>query len=86
VKITQARVDTILEIMFDTYEIDAEDGFRPNYYSGRGMYGKTCVRFVIKPHEQLALGAAITRAFGDVDERDPEYGVDVRMLARANRD
>jgi len=75
----------IIEIMFNTYGIGGDDSFRSNY-SGWGMYGKTCVGFVIQAHELVALGAAITRAFKDVDEREPEYGADVRMLARTRHD
>jgi hypothetical protein len=80
VKITQERVDRIIEIMFDVYGIGADDTFQPNY-SGRGMCGKTCVGFIVSPREQAALGGAITQAFADVDRDDgEEYGLDVRML------
>lgn len=84
-KITQERVDRILEIMFETYGIGDEDSFRPTY-SGRGMRGKDCVGFVVAPHAQIALGGAITQAFADVDEDDDEYGMDVRMLTQADVD
>jgi hypothetical protein len=85
VKITQERIDRILEIMFDTYGIGDEDTFRSNY-SGRGMRGKTCVGFVVTPRAQAALGGAITQAFADVDDESEEYGMDVRMLSNVNVD
>jgi hypothetical protein len=84
-KITRERVDQILEIMYETFGIGDEDSFRSSY-SGRGMYGSDCVGFVVPPGRQAALGAAIARAFADVDDESEEYGMDVRMLTRACTD
>lgn len=58
--ITQGSVDRVLEILYD-YETADEASFRANY-SGRGMYGKSCVGFVVGSHAVLSVGAALAEA------------------------
>lgn len=66
-KITQEQLDRIEEILFDTFGVAGESGHEitKTDYSGRGMYGKTCVGFVVRPRDVAAVGAAIALAFGD---------------------
>lgn len=66
-KITQEQLNKIEEILFDTFGVAGESGHEITRtdYSGRGMYGKTCVGFVVRPRDVAAVGAAIALAFGD---------------------
>lgn len=81
-KITQKQLNKIEEILFDTFGVAGESGHeivRTNY-SGRGMYGNTCVGFVVRPPDVAAVGAAIALAFGD------DLGPTCQMLAQACQD
>lgn len=75
--ITQAQVDAILAVMRDVFDVEIDGMFRPAY-PGRGMYGKTCVGFVVAPATVVALGAAFAitlsgmRDNEDIDERELE--------------
>lgn len=61
-KITQQQVDAITEIMYDWYGTGSDVDFRSDY-SGRGMYGKTCVGFVVESSVgMLMIGASIAEA------------------------
>lgn len=66
-KITQEQLNKIEEILFDTFGVAGESGHEITRtdYSGRGMYGKTCVGFVVRPRDVAAVGAAIALGFGD---------------------
>jgi hypothetical protein len=60
--ITQEQIDNIV----DDLGLDYEEGVYTNY-SGRGMYGKTCVGFVLDSTDQiLALGAALQEHLGTI--------------------
>lgn len=65
-KITEVQVAEIKRIMFET--LGASEPQLHANYSGRGMFGKTCVGFVVKPHEPAALGAAVALALADHPE------------------
>lgn len=56
-----------MKIDFDTLSdlaYDADGTAYPNY-SGRGMYGKTCVGIVIEENDLLKLGISIANLFDD---------------------
>lgn len=59
--ITQGAVDQVLEVLYITYGTGTEDSFRSGY-SGRGMYGKVCVGFVVATNGVLSVGAALAQA------------------------
>lgn len=64
-----------MKIGFDTLSdlaYDADGTAYPNY-SGRGMYGKTCVGIVIEESDLLKLGVSIANLF---DDDTKEYLVD----------
>jgi hypothetical protein len=67
VKITQEQVDKILDALVVSFDVDVDDGTLRRDYSGRGMYGKRCFGFVVKPGETLKLGAAIVLALQTED-------------------
>lgn len=57
--VTLDELTEIVHIMADNYSCEVtEDAIRTDY-SGRGMYGRRCVGFVIDTSDTLALGAAI---------------------------
>lgn len=64
-KISRDQVNEIMGIMFDAFGTDVDaDNFRPNY-SGRAMYGQTCIGFVLNSRmEVMQLGAAMALGFG----------------------
>ena len=59
--ITQNELDSI------AYEIEGTPRYQ---YSGRGMYGKTCVGIVCEQRDLLRLGYAIGEYIGDSELRD----------------
>jgi hypothetical protein len=88
VKITRERLNKILDVVVNTFGVDDsdyDDVVRENY-SGRGMYDRECVGFVVAPREQAALGAAIALAYADEPEDSPEHGGAARLLANARVD
>lgn len=86
-KITQEQINRILENMFDLFGAE-EPRVRTNY-SGRGMYGKECVGFVVKQDELLTLGAAITLALvrdADGNYSDVELGTLASLMMKTRTD
>jgi len=90
VKITKSQVDEIIDIMRNMFDVETDDETFRSDYSGRGMYGKTCIGFVISSRAQLALGAAIAITFNgmkddeDIDEDELELGY--QMITRSRAD
>lgn len=80
-KITQEQVDAITEVMYDTYGTVGDVDFRPEY-SGRGMYGKNCVGFVVqRPAVGLmSVGAALAEVLRLADEDDVDYDEKLNLL------
>lgn len=70
-KITRDQVEKILEIM-EGFGVSGDNVFRSNY-SGRFMYGRKCVGFVVNPQYSIAVGAAIEAVFSA--EGDPDKGI-----------
>lgn len=68
-KITQVRIDQVLETMFDMFGLDEPDVCEN--YSGRGMRGAECLGFVVAPSDVFAVGAAcgeVLRRSGNVED------------------
>jgi hypothetical protein len=90
-KITQEQVDKIIDVMRNTFDVEVDDDetFRPEY-SGRGMFGMSCIGFVIAPRAQLALGAAIAIALPglhdneDIDEDELDLMRELILSSRAD--
>ena len=59
--ITQGAVDEVTEILYEMYGTGSDTSFRDDY-SGRGMYGKVCVGFVVATNGVLSVGAALAQA------------------------
>lgn len=65
-EITRETIDAIIEVMNGELGLTfgGEDNFRSDY-SGRGMYGKTCIGFDLNhASDAMYLGAAIAQVMG----------------------
>lgn len=73
-KIRRELLSNLAMIMIDELRTEAdEDAIIREHYSGRGMYGKDCVGFVISQGDVLSLGAAIGTAMERIDREDQDY-------------
>jgi hypothetical protein len=77
-----------LDEVSDMLNLDGEDSIRRNY-SGRGMYGRACVGFVVEPGEVAAVGAALVAAlvrYVDPEDLDDALDDAVGLARRARVD
>lgn len=71
---SKASFDHLMSFVYDTYADDIDVRFD---YSGRGMFGKECVGFVVRSPANflITLGAALRTVELDNDEMDDSsYG------------
>ena len=80
-EITQEQVDAVTAILYDMYATASDVDFRSDY-SGRGMYGKTCVGFVVQTPAVglMSVGAALAEVLRSADEDDVDYNEKLNLL------